>query len=105
MDKVKLVSNIVKSYFTKGATATSANIIAEEILNALAETIKISTKIKELQQDKLDYEKNYKKGIKEKDDVIVSLQKTCSHKITTYYPDPSGNSDAQTECDVCGAEI
>ncbi len=32
-------------------------------------------------------------------------QQQCKHEKTTYHPDPSGNNDSYTECDVCGMEL
>lgn len=32
----------------------------------------------------------------------VTLQKSCPHHETTYYPDPAGGSDSDTICDLCG---
>jgi hypothetical protein len=34
---------------------------------------------------------------------IVQLE--CPHYLTTYYPDPSGNNDSSTQCDICGKEL
>jgi hypothetical protein len=32
-------------------------------------------------------------------------QKKCPHTKTTYHPDPSGNNDSYSECDVCGIQL
>ena len=34
-----------------------------------------------------------------------AIQASCPHASTTYYPDPSGNNDSSTVCNVCGAEV
>ena len=34
-----------------------------------------------------------------------SVRQDCSHALYTYYPDPSGNNDSHTTCDICGASI
>jgi len=36
---------------------------------------------------------------------LKEAQAKCDHPKTTYHPDPSGNNDSYTECDVCGKEI
>lgn len=36
---------------------------------------------------------------------LRAAQKICKHEHTTYHPDPSGNNDSYTECDVCGKYI
>jgi cell fate (sporulation/competence/biofilm development) regulator YmcA (YheA/YmcA/DUF963 family) len=33
------------------------------------------------------------------------VQKKCSHRLTTTYPDPAGGSDRWTVCDICGVEV
>ena len=51
----------------------------------------------------LDKEYKAKKDfLKEK---LREEQKKCKHSKTTFHPDPSGNNDSFTECDVCGKEI
>jgi hypothetical protein len=51
----------------------------------------------------LDKDYKIKKDLlKEK---LREAQKKCDHPVTTYHPDPSGNNDSYTECDVCGKEI
>lgn len=35
----------------------------------------------------------------------VAIQKSCAHRFTKYYADPSGNNDSHTECLICGAEV
>jgi hypothetical protein len=36
---------------------------------------------------------------------IRGHRNSCQHELTTYYPDPSGNNDSYTECNICGAEL
>ncbi len=36
---------------------------------------------------------------------VAEVRKSCTHPTTTYFPDPSGNNDSYTQCDVCGLEI
>jgi hypothetical protein len=36
---------------------------------------------------------------------LKKAQMECQHGKTTYHPDPSGNNDSYTECDLCGKEI
>ena len=36
---------------------------------------------------------------------IAKLQKKCKHEETVYHPDPSGNKDSWTECDICGLSV
>jgi len=103
MDKLKIVSNIIGTYFQKGAS--SPNVIAKEILDILEEAERISSKMNELEKDKRDYEKNFRKHIQEKNDEISRIQASCKHHLTTYYPDPSGNNDSSTECNICGKEV
>ena len=38
-------------------------------------------------------------------EVLRGYQAKCDHPKTTYHPDPSGNNDSYTECDVCGMEL
>lgn len=35
---------------------------------------------------------------------VTEIKKRCTHPTTTYFPDPSGNNDSYTQCDVCGRE-
>jgi DNA repair exonuclease SbcCD ATPase subunit len=35
----------------------------------------------------------------------AAIRKDCLHWQTTYYPDPSGNNDSSTCCDICGKEL
>jgi hypothetical protein len=37
--------------------------------------------------------------------VLQVEQTKCTHPKTTYHPDPSGNNDSFTKCDVCGKEL
>ncbi|HNV97497.1 MAG TPA: hypothetical protein PKL13_04330 [bacterium] len=36
---------------------------------------------------------------------LKEAQNNCSHPSTTSFPDPSGNQDSSTECDICGKEL
>lgn len=47
----------------------------------------------------------YKQETEQMNQNIRSIQFSCNHELTTYYPDPSGNNDSHTECDICGLEI
>lgn len=38
-------------------------------------------------------------------DRLVLFQSSCKHAKTTYYPDPSGNNDSFTSCDLCDKVI
>ncbi len=33
------------------------------------------------------------------------IREACKHWQTTYYPDPSGNNDSSTTCDICGKDL
>lgn len=43
-----------------------------------------------------------KMKLKEKLNKDISL---CKHTIRTRHPDPSGNNDSYTSCDICGKEL
>lgn len=33
-----------------------------------------------------------------------TILETCDHPDTTHHPDPSGNNDSYTSCNICGKE-
>ncbi len=53
--------------------------------------------------EKLDAEYKAKRDALKQ--TLREAQAKCDHPKTTYHPDPSGNNDSYTECDVCGKEI
>lgn len=53
--------------------------------------------------EKLDAEYKAKKDALRQ--TLREAQAKCDHHKTTYHPDPSGNNDSYTECDICGAEV
>lgn len=53
--------------------------------------------------EKLDEEYRIQRDILRRH--LQEAQSKCEHPKTTYHPDPSGNNDSYTECDVCGKEI
>lgn len=46
-------------------------------------------------------ETKHKGELKHLRDKWCDLQSRCPHHETTFYPDPSGNNDSKTVCDVC----
>jgi len=48
-------------------------------------------------------EQEYKEKREALKATLREAQKKCTHPHTTYHPDPSGNNDSYTECDICGA--
>ena len=53
--------------------------------------------------EKLDAEYSARREILRQN--LRAAQAVCEHPKTTYHPDPSGNNDSYTECDVCGQEL
>ena len=53
--------------------------------------------------EKLDAEYKAKRDALKQ--TLREAQAVCKHEKTTYHPDPSGNNDSYTECDVCGKEV
>lgn len=51
----------------------------------------------------LDKEYDFKRNALKEE--LHDAQLTCKHEKTTYYPDPSGNNDSWTECNICGKEL
>ena len=41
----------------------------------------------------------------EHNDELAAIQAACSHQVTKFHPDPSGNSDSWTECILCGGSV
>ena len=63
----------------------------------------------DLALDKVTFERlcnredsRHKKAINKLKKLNEDFQKVCKHTNTTYYPDPSGNHDSETQCNVCG---
>lgn len=48
--------------------------------------------------------KRHNKAFNSLREQLVAIQQQCSHKSTTYYPDPSGNNDSFHECNDCGKQ-
>lgn len=38
-------------------------------------------------------------------ELLRTFQDKCPHKSTQYYPDPSGNHDSCTQCNICGKDL
>lgn len=53
-------------------------------------------------QDEQEVREEYESKIAAIQQERVKVQKKCTHLSVTYYPIASGNSDAHTECDICG---
>lgn len=101
MNKTKLVRNILISYYGEAASES----IAKEIVDTLDEAMLTNKRVSEIRKAKDDLAETHKKILKEKDLELQAFQKMCKHPLTNYYPDPSGNNDSYTECDICGAEV
>ncbi len=61
----------------------------------------VSSAKEEKEKERHKYESN----LRAIDNKISILREGCLHFQTTYYPDPSGNNDSHTECDICGKEL
>ena len=43
--------------------------------------------------------------LKEIQQNITQLQNECEHLVRKYHPDPSGNNDSWTQCQICVKEV
>jgi hypothetical protein len=58
-----------------------------------------------LAQERCEIEKEHKSKLANIDAVVRRVQTNCTHPLTTFHPDVSGNNDSHTDCDVCGLEL
>ena len=47
----------------------------------------------------------YTSKMDEISDEISKWQKLCHHQVTHYQGDPSGGSDSETICEICGVSL
>lgn len=71
----------------------------------MAAVKEVEGKVKEVVASIRKANERHAQVIAELESQLTKLRQLCPHDRTTYHPDPSGNSDSHTECDVCGASV
>lgn len=95
LDLNKLIMSFAKS--------TDTNLplqISEAVSNAKEIRRRLQLAYNQLDNAKHVYEEAENKCVLD----VAEIRKSCTHPTTTYFPDPSGNNDSYTQCDVCGVE-
>lgn len=62
------------------------------------------TYIESLDNELRRLDADYKKRMADVEAKIRDARDLCGHAITRYFPDPSGNNDSTTICEICGKE-
>jgi len=61
--------------------------------------------IKTLEEAQYVENKRHEAELQRIDLALQSAQARCTHPLTDYYPDASGNNDSRTDCQVCGKTL
>lgn len=92
---------------------TIKDILAQKILGEEAaeklkeyhEAIALKDRINTLWREINTENERHNEAVKHLQDGIRKMQGMCKHQDTTYHPDPSGNNDSYTECNICGKSL
>ena len=102
MDLKKLFEAISKCDSVKSMDASTVAI-------HIAEQYEISMSIRHSIRDLKTAEEELNREYEGRRDIIrgqmQDKKNVCKHWATTYHPDPSGNNDSETTCDICGVEL
>jgi hypothetical protein len=94
----------------KSINITFKDVLAEKILGKEAgekmrqyhEAVELKKRIQEIRAQINRIRLQAEEQIEAAEEGIENLQKMCKHQDTTYQPDPSGNNDSTTKCNICG---
>lgn len=110
MDNAKLIYEIMRGMpaHVMPSVVPSANdrkVQSQYIADKLNECEQIIKDLRRIDDKERKLLEEYNAKLKALGGEKKMIQDKCPHYVTTYYPDPSGNNDSETTCDICGKEI
>ena len=93
----EMVEAVVVQHVQKGPTSG-------KIAEAIVKLEEIQRQRQRLEQDRQAIVKEMERRLKEADELIAILQKSCPHPAAKYQGDPAGGSDSCHSCDLCGKQ-
>lgn len=99
MNEKKLLKKIIEEY--EGAGLRDSIELSDYIPERFDEIKSLRTKLRRIEVKIREESDQHKQALENflKEKVVV--QSECSHILTTFYPDASGNNDYSTVCDIC----
>lgn len=111
IDNVKLIYEIMRSMSAHVVSPVNpgANdprkLQAQYIADRLNECERIVKDLWRIENKRNELIVEYNDAFKALGVEVKEVREKCPHYVTTYYPDPSGNNDSETTCDICGKEM
>ena len=87
------------------ADASTDQTLAEYIAERYEEVRDTQWQMNKFGQEEQEVEGEYKQKLAAIAAARSRVRESCTHPLTTYHPDASGNNDSHTECDICGVEV
>lgn len=87
------------------ADAEDGQMLSEYIAERFEEVKDTQGRLNKLGQERKEEEDKHRLAIAKLDKEVRDVQASCTHPLTTYHPDASGNNDSHTECNICDLEV
>jgi hypothetical protein len=85
--------------------AYKGNDLAGFLHKTMEQVRTIKAQVRSIDKDEETEKDRHKRALSDISAMRKKVRDECSHWETTYYPDPSGNNDSSTSCDICGREL